>query len=100
MLSWSRLQPAAATGRICQAQEGASCPSCLVTICIDVAFTVGRAVLGVYLQVHSIGYWEKGPGTLWESPEELWVVRCGGLGHGVPGSQPRVGQYVIIQSHF
>lgn len=47
-------------------------PSGLVTICKDVAFNVGRAGLGVYLQVHSDGHWGKGPATPWESPGELW----------------------------
>lgn len=59
MLSCLRLQ----TGRISQAQEGASCPSGLVTVYKDVAFIVGRALLRVYLQVHSDGHWDKGPGT-------------------------------------
>lgn len=54
----------------------------------------------VYLQVHPHGHWEKGPGTPWESPEELWAVRYEGLGHGVHGSQLRAGQYVIPQSRI
>lgn len=69
-----RLQTAVATGRISQAQEDASCPSGLVTICKGAAFIVGRALLQVYLQVHSDGHWEKGLGTPWESPEELWAT--------------------------
>lgn len=63
MLSCMRLQTVAATGRIGLAQEGVACPSGLVTVRKDVAFIVGRALLRVYLQVHSDGHWEKGPGT-------------------------------------
>lgn len=75
------LQTAVATGRVSQAREDASCPSGLITVCKDAAFIVGRALLRVYLQVHSDGHWEKGPGTPWESPEEVWAVRYGRSGH-------------------
>lgn len=95
MLSLLRPQTAAATDRISQAQEGASYPPSLVIICKDVALLWDTLCWEVYLKVHPDGHWEKGPGTPWESPEELWAVRYGGLGPGVHGSQLRTGQYVI-----